>query len=187
MKLIQFGKIIPDLEIDGESAPYPVLNERDARAAAGIMLVIGSFAFVQAFLLRDFSWITAIIILFTLEFAIRLANPSLAPFYALGSLLVKNQRPEWSGAAQKRFAWSLGLLMASTMVVLVFGFGIWGLPNLIICLVCLSLLWMESALGVCVGCKMYYGLMRLGLVKKPDVMPACPGGVCAIPKKKTKK
>jgi hypothetical protein len=186
-KIIQFGKVIPGLEIDGKPAPYPVLNERDARAAAGIMLILGILAFVQAFIYRRFEWINVFVILFFLEFLIRIAvNPSFAPFYAWGSLFVSNQRPEWVGAAQKRFAWLLGALMAVAMIVLIYVFNVRGPVNAIICMICLTLMWLETSLGICVGCKIYAGLIKLGLIKKPDVMPACPGGVCSIDKHKKK-
>lgn len=59
MKIIQFGKQIPGLKINGEYAPYPVLNEREIRAGAGVMFAIGSYAFytvlyTQNFMLLDF-------------------------------------------------------------------------------------------------------------------------------------
>lgn len=183
MKMFSFGQVIPGLVIDGQPATYPVLNERDARAAAGIMLVGGIVAFVNALLLSNLMYLYVFIILFSIEFAIRVViNPYYAPFYALGRLLVYNQRPDWSGAPQKRFAWSLGLGLALFMSVAVFGFGVTGLLPFAICSICLSLLWLESALGVCVGCKMYFGLMNLGVISRPAVMPACPGGVCDIRK-----
>lgn len=184
IKFIQFGKIIPHLEIDGKPAPYPVLNERDARSTAGIMLILGIFAFIQAFIYRRFEWINIFVILFFVEFLIRiLINPLFAPLYAVGSLLVSNQRPEWVGAAQKRFAWLLGAFMAFTMIILIFVFSIRGPINAIICLICLTLMWLESSLGLCVGCKIYAGLIKLGVIKQPEIMPACPGGVCDISKK----
>ncbi len=48
-KIIQFGRIIPGLKLHGHEATYPVLNERDARAGAGIMLAFASIAFAFAF------------------------------------------------------------------------------------------------------------------------------------------
>jgi len=185
MKLLQFGTIIPGLKIHGKDAPYPVLNERDARAGAGIMLVLGILAFVNALLLANFTYLYVFVVLFALEFAIRvLVNPNLAPFYALGRLMVRKQIPEYTGAAQKRFAWSLGLGLAVIMMIVVYGFNMIGIVPFTICSICLALLWLESSFGICVGCKMYYGLMSLGVIKQPDVMPACPGGVCSIPTKK---
>lgn len=178
---IQFGEIIPNLKLYGEEANYPVLNERDARAAAGIMLVLGAIAFALAFLTRDFTLIRIFVILFGIEFGVRvLINPNYAPFYALGKLFVSNQVPEYSGAVQKRFAWSLGFGLATVMLLVMFIFNLKGAVPLTICVTCLTLLWLETSLGVCVGCKMYNGMINLGWIKKPEVKPACPGGVCKL-------
>ncbi len=178
---IQFGEIIPNLKLYGEEANYPVLNERDARAAAGIMLVLGGIAFALALLLKNFTLIRIFVIVFAIEFGTRvLINPNYAPFYALGRLFVSNQHPEWSGAVQKRFAWSLGFGLASIMLLVMFIFNLRGAVPLTICITCLTLLWLETSLGVCVGCKMYNGMINLGWIKKPKIKPACPGGVCSL-------
>jgi hypothetical protein len=178
-----YGESIANLHIEGKPAPYGVLNERDARAGAGIMLVIGMFTFVQALILNNFFWLTLTVFAFFVEFLIRIFNPKYAPFYAIGHFIVRNQRPEWSGAIQKRFAWSLGLGMASLMIILALLLGVKGWAPLSICTLCLFLLWAESVFGICIGCKLYYGLQTIGWVAKPDVAPACPGGVCPMPKK----
>lgn len=184
MKVVEFGRVIPGLKINGRDAPYPVLNERDARAGAGLMLAVGAIAFANAFLLKQYVYIDILVLLFLGEFVIRQINPYLAPFYALGRLIVRKQEPEWVGAPQKRFAWGLGLLMALTVALLIYGFGMRGYVNLAFCIACLTLMWFESAFGICIGCKSYYGLMKLGVIKEPAVKPACPGGVCSLPQKK---
>jgi len=177
----RFGKIIPGLKLYGEEATYPVLNERDARAAAGIMFVFGVIAFSLALLAQNFLFLKFFVVLFTFEFAVRvLINPYLAPLYSLGTFLVQNQQPEYSGAVQKKFAWSLGLGLAGIMMIVVFVFQIRGVVPFTICLTCLILLWLETSLGVCIGCKMYQGLIDLNILNKPKVKPACPGGVCKI-------
>jgi hypothetical protein len=41
-------------------------------------------------------------------------------------------------------------------------------------------MWMESALGLCLGCKIYAWLVRHGY-KSPDTeIEVCAGGVCAL-------
>ena len=127
------------------------------------------------------------VILFTIEFLIRVFDPHFAPFYALGRLIVSNQKPDWVGAIQKRFAWSLGLLMATSMIVLSMIYGVRGAIPFTICGICLTLLFFEISFGICIGCKLYYGLMNVGVIKKPQSMPACPGGVCEIPAEHVKK
>lgn len=185
MKIFKFGKIIPNLKINGAPAKYPVLNERDARAAAGLMFVAGVVAFVNALLLQNFVFLYVFVLLFAFEFAVRVfVNPVFAPFYALGSLLVSNQLPEFVGAAQKRFAWFLGFILAIIMIFVVFVFNIRGVLPFSICSICLVLLWLETSLGLCVGCKIYQFLLKFKLMKPPKYMPACPRGVCEIPIKK---
>ncbi|MBT3464382.1 DUF4395 domain-containing protein, partial [archaeon] len=178
--IFQFGKIVPGLEIDGKSVDYAVVNERDARAGAGIMVAIAAIAFAQAFLLKEYIWIDVLVLLFLVEFAIRIINPSIAPFYAMGSFIVRKMRPEYSGAAQKRFAWGLGLLMALTVTTLIHIVGYRGIWNLTFCIICLFLMWVESSFGICIGCKLYHFSLKMGFIKKPEVLPTCPGGACPI-------
>jgi hypothetical protein len=94
----------------------------------------------------------------------------------LGRFFVQNQTPEYVGAAQKRFAWSLGLLLALPMFYyLVINWQ----PNpikVLICTICLLLLIFESAFSICLGCKIYNLVM-------PKKATHCPGGVCEIKKK----
>ncbi len=173
-----YGKIIHGLKIDGKSAEYPVLNERDARAAAGIMFVLGIAAFVFSFFEKNYIMLNFVIISFALEFLIRIIDFEYAPFYNIGRFIVRKQRPDYTGAIQKRFAWSLGLMMAGSMIIIGVILKIRGALPFTFCMACLSLLWLETSFGICVGCKIYHFLMKKGIIKEPDVMPACPGGAC---------
>jgi hypothetical protein len=177
----QFGEIIPNLKINGEEAPYPVTNERAVRAGAGIMLMMGIFAFTNALLLKNFDFLKVVVVIFFFDFLMKVVIGSrFSPMSALGEWIVKNQKPEYIGMVQKRFAWGIGLIMASTMVILVVLLNVRGPINLVICLFCLTVMWLETSFGICVGCKMYYGLIKLKLIKEPHIKPACPGGVCQL-------
>ena len=177
----KYGLVIPGLTIYGKPAPYPVLNERAIRAGAGIMFTLGLFAFFQAFYLRDFFFIQVFVLIFFLDFFMKVVvGTKFSPISQLANLIVANQQPEYVGAIQKRFAWSIGLVLAGTMIVMLFGFGIQGLPNLIVCGVCLTFMFLETSFGICVGCKIYNYLMSIGLIATPVYKPACPGNVCAI-------
>lgn len=178
---MSFWTIIPWLVIDGNPAPYPVFNERAIRATAGIMMLLWFFTFVVVQSTHRHFPLYLVVSFFWLEFFIKtIWWPSYSPFAVLGTWLVRSQRPEWVGAAQKRFAWGLGLLMASAMIVVSFMFHIrWVIP-LSICLTCLFLMWMESALGICVGCKMYGLFLRLWWLRRPVYRPACPGWSCSL-------
>lgn len=177
----QFGQVIPGLTIRGQAAGYPVMNEREVRAIAGLMLAVGLVAFALAFFQRNFFAINMVVVIFFIDFIIRvLWGTRLSPFAIIARLIVGRQEPEWVGAIQKRFAWSIGVLLAGTMIVLIYALGVRGPINLAICSVCLFFMWMESAFGICVGCKIYYGFIKIGIIKEPVQRPACPGGVCQI-------
>lgn len=179
-----YGQIIPNLTIDGVPAPYPVVNERAIRATAGIMFVLGLSTFYIMFLTGNIIFLKFLVPAFWLDFFLKTVwGPEYSIFGFLGRLFVRGQRPEYVGAIQKRFAWGIGLTLASIMMILVFGFGILGWAPRIICLTCLTFMWMESSLGICAGCKIYGFLLRKKILKEPQYRPACPGGACALPRK----
>lgn len=176
-----YGKTIPGLMIHGKPAPYPVLNERAIRAGAGIMFVLGFFAFMQAFYLREFLFIQVFVVIFFVDFFTKvIIGTKFSPISNIANLIVRKQSPEYVGAIQKRFAWSIGLVLAGTMMTLLFAFGVQGWPNLLICGICLTFMFFETAFGICVGCKIYQFLLHAKILKEPEFRPACPGNVCAI-------
>jgi hypothetical protein len=89
----------------------------------------------------------------------------------IGQWLVRRQQPEWTGAPQKRFAWSIGFVLALTMLYLVVIKGVVGPINLVVCGLCLLLMFFESAFGICIGCWLYNRM-------RPDQAQLCPGGAC---------
>lgn len=180
-KVGEFGMVIPGLVINGKVAPYPVLNERAVRAGAGITFAVGMFAFFQAFYFENFLYLQYMVAVLFLDFFIKvIVGPHYSPLSLLASWIVKNQTPEYVGAIQKRFAWSIGLFLATVMLFLLFVFSVTGLVSLLICGVCLLFMFFESAFGICVGCKIYSGLVSYGLVPAPKHKPACAGNVCDI-------
>lgn len=165
--IFQFGE---------QHADYPVrvINEREARAGAGILLMLSMVAFMQAFLLGDFRPTQWVVMGFFADFFIRVVvNPRFSPSLVLGRWAVRQQIPEYVGAPQKRFAWALGLALASLMLYLVVFNNVRGPLNILTCAVCLLLLFFESAFGICIGCKIYNVFNR-------DKAQLCPGGVCAL-------
>ncbi len=167
--LFKYGEIVDGYDVR-------VINEREARAAAGILFAIGILSLTNAAMLGHVVVTKFFISFFTLDFLIRVINPSYSPSMLLGRIFVQNQIPEYVGAAQKRFAWALGLALALPMFyMLVIDFQ----PNPIkvfICIVCLLLLLFESAFSICFGCKIYNLVMS-------SRASHCPGGVCEIVKK----
>ncbi len=162
----QYGEKVPDYDV-------LVLNEREARAAAGILFVGAFLSLMNGVMLGTAVMSKYFITFFTIDFILRVVQPRYAPSLLLGRMFVQNQRPEYVGATQKRFAWGIGLMLALPMFYyLVIDFQ----PNPIkvfVCIICLALLLFESAFSICLGCKIY------GLFKK-DPVTHCPGGVCEI-------
>jgi hypothetical protein len=165
--IFQFGEHHPDY-------PVPVINEREARAGAGILFFLALIAFMNAWLSGDFAPTQLVVMGFFADFFLRvLINPRFSPSLVLGRIAVRNQIPEYVGAPQKRFAWAIGLVLASTMLVLVVFNNVRGPVNIVVCAICLLLLFFETAFGICIGCKLY------NLFNKERAQ-LCPGGVCDV-------
>lgn len=163
----QFGERIAGFDV-------PVLNERAVRAAAGILLMGAMVAFMNAWLLGNFQPTRVFVVAFLIDFALRLfINPRLAPSLVVGQWLVRKQQPEWVGAPQKRFAWAIGFALALTMFYLIVLRQVVGPVNILVCAACITLMWFESAFGVCIGCMLYNRL-------RPGQAQLCPGGVCDL-------
>lgn len=169
-KIVQFGEDVDGFDI-------PVLNEREIRAAAGI-LFLGTFLSLMFILFKgNFVPIKYIITIFLTDFLIRVfINPKYSPTLILGRLIVRNQTPEYVGAAQKKFAWIIGVVLSATMFVFFILVNAYSAITGIICLICLIFLFFESAFGICLGC-MLYPIFFKGKVQY------CPGEICDVKQK----
>ena len=165
MNLIQFGEDVKGYEIR-------VLNEREIRAAAGVLFVIMLVAVMIVVLKWDFTLLKIASTLFLVDILIRVfVNPRFSPTLILGRIIVRNQVPEYVGAQQKKFAWMIGVVLAGIMFVSLVLLNYHAPINGIICLLCLIFLFCETSFGICIGCKVYalvYG----------EKAKYCPGEVC---------
>ena len=165
--LFGFGQQRPEYAI-------PVINERAVRAGAGLLFFVAMVSFMNAWLTGNFAPTRVFVVAFLIDFSLRLfVNPRYAPSLVIGQWLVRHQQPEWTGAPQKRFAWAIGFVLALTMLYLVVIQGVIGPVNLLVCGLCLLLLFFESAFGICIGCWLYNRL-------RPDQAQLCPGGACVL-------
>jgi branched-subunit amino acid transport protein AzlD len=181
MRNKHIGTVIPWLMLNEQPAPYPVLNERAIRATAGILFMIGISTMWYTILTQDRSILYIVLPLFWLHFFIvTMRWTRFSPFAIVGRRLTSNQKPEYVGAIQKRFAWGLGLVMASAMFIVVYIVDASARVLLSICGICLLFMRLESAIGLCVGCKIYYALIKHWRIQEPTHRPACPWGVCTI-------
>jgi Domain of unknown function (DUF4395) len=164
-RIFEFGQTLPGYDV-------PVLNERAVRASAGILFFVAMVTFMQALLLGNFKPTQVFVVAFLVEFGIRLfVNPRWAPVMIVGQWAVRGQMPEYVGAPQKRFAWSIGLALGLSMFYLIVVKGVIGPINMLVCGICLLLLFFEAAFGICLGCKLH-DLLR------PEKAQLCPGGAC---------
>jgi hypothetical protein len=164
-KLIQFGENVEGYNI-------PVLNEREIRAAAGILFLLTYTSLMLILFSGNFMLIKYVITFFLLDFIIRVwISPRFSPTLIMGRLMVRNQVPEYVGAQQKKFAWTIGIILSATMFVLMVILNSYSPISGSICMICLAFLFFESAFGICLGCKFY------PLFHKTKAQ-LCPGEVC---------
>lgn len=166
-KVIQFGENVEGFDI-------PVLNEREIRAAAGLLFLMMLISIMLVILKGDFLLLKYAIVIFLTDILIRvLVNPEYSPTLILGRLIVRNQTPEYVGAPQKKFAWIIGIVLALTMFILMVVLNSYSPITGLICFICLIFLFFESAFGICLGCK-FYPLFHKGKVQY------CPGEICDV-------
>jgi hypothetical protein len=58
--------------------------------------------------------------------------------------------------------------------------GIRGWLPRTICLIFLALMWLESAVGMCLGCEIHGQLVRRGWVRRDDVFEVFAHGACDV-------
>lgn len=167
---IYFGEVVEGYDIR-------VLNEREARAGAGLLFLFGFISFTNAYLLHDFTFTKIFVTIFMLDFIVRIfINPKFSPSLLLGRVFIQNQIPEYVAAPQKRWAWFIGLYLSIVMFLLIVVFNIMTPIKIFICILCLLLLFSEAAFGICIGCKIFNIIYK----ENPKL---CPGGVCEIRQK----
>lgn len=166
----QFGETVEGYNI-------PVLNEREIRAAAGILFFFTFLSLLLILLKGNFVLIKYVITAFMVDFIIRVfINPKFAPTLIVSRWIVSRQNPEYVGAAQKKFAWIIGVVLSATMFVLMVIVNSYSIITGLICLVCLAFLFFESVFGICLGCIFY------NLVYKEKAQH-CPGEICEVKNK----
>lgn len=157
-----------------EGYTIPVLNEREIRASAGILFLFAFISIMTAVMKHDMVLLKYFIIGFFVEFIIRLfIDPKYAPSLILGRWIVHNQVPEYVGAKQKKFAWTIGFALSVIMLVLIVFLNSYSIITGLICLICLIFLFFESAFGICLGCVFYKFIYK-------EKAQYCPGEVCEI-------
>jgi hypothetical protein len=144
-------------------------------------MVVGAVAFCWAYFRHQYIPLQAVASFFFVEFLLRVTlGIRYSPVGVLSRALMRNQPPQWVSAKPKRFAWSLGLGIAFAMTILTTS-GIRGWLPRSMCLLCLTMMWLESALGLCLGCKIHGLLVRRGWARPDEEYEICADGSCAVP------
>jgi Domain of unknown function (DUF4395) len=155
-----------------EGYSVPVLNERAVRAGAGILFFFAMMTFMNAWLLGNFAPTRVFIVAFLIDFSIRLfISPKYSPSLIAGQWLVRKQAPEYTGAAQKAFAWAIGFTLSLLMFFMMVINQMVGPINMVVCATCLILMWFETSAGICIGCAIYNAFAK-------DPAQLCPGQTC---------
>lgn len=177
MSVVNFGENVKGIR-------YRVLNEREVRASAGIMFIMGLVAVIAGIFFKNYKPIPYVSGFMMLSFLVSVfLNPKYAPSNIIARLIVSRQEPIYIGAIQKRFAWSLALAISS--VVFFMSIPLQSDPALfesvcMLCLICMILMFIETAFGICVGCQIYFLTLRMKLMKQPEVKPNCMGNSCEV-------
>jgi hypothetical protein len=166
-KAKQFGETVAGYNI-------PVLNEREIRASAGILFLALFWSWMLVIFNDNYLLLKCVNMIFFSDFIIRvLISPKYSPSLIMGRLIVGKQNPEFVGAVQKKFAWTIGLVLASIMFLLLVVINSYSFITGIICQICLTFLFFESVFGICLGCKFYPMFHK-------EKTQYCPGGICEV-------
>lgn len=157
-----------------EGYSLPVLNEREIRASAGILFLVIFAAWMRSLYFEDFVLVKYFITFFFTDFLIRnFVGPKYSPTLIIGRWIVRNQTPEYVGAAPKKFAWIIGLVLSTTMFFTLVVLNLYSIITSLICWICLIFLFFESAFGICLGCLFYPWFHK-------EKVHYCPGEICVV-------
>ena len=140
--------------------PFPdPVNEVSARLVAGGVVLLTATA-----LLTDARWLTLVL---AYGFVARvLAGPTFSP---LGQLVTKvvtprlDVAPRYVPGPPKRFAQGIGAAFTLTAATLTYVFDNWAAAQVVLALLLVAAS-LEAFLGLCLGCKVFALLMRVGVI-----------------------
>jgi hypothetical protein len=139
------------------SFPNP-LNEKAARVVAGVVAVAGVVV-----LLTGAHWL---LVAMAYGFWARvLTGPTLSPLGRLASGVIAPRLgpPKYVAGPPKRFAQGMGAAFTTSAAVLALGFGLTGAADVLVALLVVAAT-LESVFALCLGCRVFAVLMRLGVV-----------------------
>jgi hypothetical protein len=152
------------------SFPNPV-NEKAARSVAGGVVVLGVLTLVLS-LTAGTGWLWLTVVL-ALGFLARvLTGPKLSPLGQLATRVIAPRlgEPNLVAGPPKRFAQAIGLVVTGGAAVAT-ALGGYGLAQILVAVIIVAAT-LESVFALCIGCKVFAGLMKLGLIPE-ETCAAC--------------
>jgi hypothetical protein len=145
--------------------PNPV-NEKESRVVAGVVAGVSLLA-----LLSGWHWLLVPLAYGFLARA--LSRPRLSPLSQLSKRVVAPRlgAPALVAGPPKRFAQSMGAVVSVVAAVAGLALG-WGIVAEVLLALMVFFATLESAFGLCVGCRVFAVLMRLGLIPR-ETCAAC--------------
>jgi hypothetical protein len=149
------------------SFPDPV-DEVSAR-----MVALGALTMALVTIVLDQPWLT---LLLAYGFVARvLTGPKLSPLGLLVTRVIRPRltsvRPRLTAGPPKRFAQGIGATLTVSAAVLALGFGQRGTAYVLLGMLVVAAS-LEAFLGLCLGCKIFALLMRIGVVPE-EVCERC--------------
>ena len=134
-----------------------VINEKAARTVAGVVAITGVVALATG-------WHWLLVPLAYGFWARVLTGPRLSPLAQLATKVVAPRlgRPKEVAGPPKRFAQGMGAAI-TTLGVVALALG-WSTVTAVLLAMLIVAATLEAALGLCIGCKVFAGLMRAGIV-----------------------
>ena len=145
--------------------PNPV-NEKAARVVAGVV-----FALSVLTLATGWYWLLAVL---AYGFWARvLTGPTLSPLgrFATKVAAPRLGPPKHVPGPPKRFAQGMGAAMTTAGAVAALGFGATGVADVLLGMMIVAA-GLEAFVALCLGCQVFAGLMRLGVIPD-DVCAEC--------------
>ena len=134
-----------------------VINEKAARTVAAVVALTGAIA-----LITGAHWL---LVPLAYGFWARvLTGPRLSPLAQLATKVVAPRLgpPREVAGPPKRFAQGMGAAM-TTLGVVTLALG-WTTVTVVLLALLVTAATLEAALGLCIGCKVFAGLMRAGVI-----------------------
>jgi len=181
--------------LSNEWDKYGFVNELEIRIEAGLALILALSTFFIVMLKWDFKIWLAIVWIIWLDFVLKIFIwPNFSIFGNITRIFIRNKEKIWVWSVQKRFAWSIGLVLSTFVIYCMLLLG-WFIettnpqvlniieqintnivnnkfmvlpmnPAILACVLCIVFMFLESVFWICVGCKMYKNLVEKWIMKE---------------------